>query len=361
MRIMNYRVNSMRVPIYIGNSISQLTAQLKAASRPAVVVDSKIAELYKDLLTDIGGINDCVIINFQASEQNKSLGKAEEILTFLLEKNIRRDSILFAIGGGITGDLSGFVAAVFQRGIDYVHIPTTLLAMVDSSVGGKVGVNHDFGKNLIGAFHQPVSIVMNTKFLETLPKEELICGLGEVVKYAVLRGEIFFEFLEKNYLKLINKDEKTLERIIKMSVETKKHYVERDTKEYGIRAHLNLGHTIGHAVEAATKYNKFRHGEAVLIGLVAEAHIAMHMRILGPTTFEKILKMVRLVARQREEKVFLDEILGHLKYDKKVRAGKVRFILPTGIGRVVIRDDVPSKSIVDSIKFVAADGLLSLN
>jgi len=312
-------------------------------------------------MADIGDTNDSVIEIFKASEENKSLEKVEEILTYFLERNIRRDSVLFAIGGGITGDLSGFVAAVFQRGINYVHVPTTLLAMVDSSIGGKVGVNHGLGKNMIGAFHQPASIIMNTGFLTTLPKEELICGLGEIVKYAVLRGDDFFDFLEKNYMKLLNKDEKTLERIIKMSVETKKPYVERDAKESGIRAFLNLGHTIGHAIEAATKYSRFKHGEAVLIGLVAEAHIAMHMKLLRPSNFERILKMVRLVARQREEKVALDEILSHLKYDKKVKSGKIRFVLPTGIGKVAMRDDVAAKNVIDSMKFVAADGMLALN
>jgi 3-dehydroquinate synthase len=239
MKLMNYRINSLRVPIYVGDSALQLTSLLRSIPRPAVVVDSRIADLYKDLVADVGNINDSVVTVFQASEQNKSLDKVEEMITYFLERNIRRDSTLFAIGGGITGDLSGFVAAVFQRGINYVHVPTTLLAMVDSSIGGKVGVNHDLGKNMVGAFHHPASIIMNTKFLETLPKEELICGLGEIVKYAVLRGDQFFDFLEKNYMKLLNKDAKTLERIIKMSVETKKHYVERDTKEMGIRAHLN--------------------------------------------------------------------------------------------------------------------------
>lgn len=361
MKVLNYRINSVRIPIYVGDSASQITAQLRSVTKPAIVVDSKVADLYKDMINDISNLSGSVVFIYHASEENKSLKKVEEILTYLLERNIRRDSVLFAIGGGVTGDLSGFVAAVFQRGINYVHVPTTLLAMVDSSVGGKVGVNHDCGKNMIGAFHQPVSIIMNTKFLASLPKDELTCGLGEIVKYAVLRGDHFFDFLEKNYMKLLNKDEKSLERIVRMSVEAKKRYVERDEREAGIRAHLNLGHTIGHAVEAATKYNKFKHGEAVLIGLVAEAHIAMHMKLLRPTNFERILKMVRLVARQREEKVVLDDVLGHLKYDKKVKAGKVRFVLPTGIGKVVIRDDVSAKNITDSMKFVASDGLLNLS
>lgn len=146
-----------------------------------------------------------------------------------------------------------------------------------------------------------------------------------------------------------------------MSIETKKLYVERDAKESGIRAYLNLGHTIGHAVEAATKYTKFKHGEAVLIGLVAEAHIAMHMKLLRATNFERILKMVRQIARQRDEKVVLEEIINRLSFDKKMKSGKIRFVLPTGIGRVVIRDDVSTKNVIDSIKFVAADGLLALN
>ena len=360
MKALNYRVNSSRVPIYIVDSDSTLLAQLRGVTKAAVVVDSRVAELYKNLVSEIGGVDGTVITTFQAREENKNLDKLEGLLTFFFQKNIRRDSVLFAIGGGITGDLSGFAAAVFQRGIDYVQVPTTLLAMVDSSVGGKVGVNHNFGKNMIGAFHQPSSIIINTKFLETLPKEELICGLGEITKYAVLSGEPFFDFLEKNHVKLLNKEEKTLQRIIKMSVETKKRYVEKDVRESGIRAHLNLGHTVGHAIEAATNFNKFKHGEAVLIGLVAESHIAMHMKLLHPSHFERILKIVRQIARQSNEKVPLDEVLNRLNYDKKIKSGKVRFILPTGIGRVVIRDDVSTKNVTDAMKFVASDGLLSI-
>ncbi|HUI31140.1 MAG TPA: 3-dehydroquinate synthase [Candidatus Acidoferrales bacterium] len=361
MKVLDYRINSLRVPIYLGDSAAQIAVQLRSVTKPAVVVDSKVADIHKDLINEIGSTNGSVIVVFQATEENKCLEKVQEILTYFLERNIKRDSTLFAIGGGITGDMAGFVAAIFQRGINYVNVPTTLLAMVDSSIGGKVGVNHDLGKNMIGAFHQPVSIIMNTKFLETLPKDELVCGLGEIVKYAVLRGDRFFDFLEKNYLKLLNKDQKTFERMIKMSIETKRLFVERDAKESGIRAHLNLGHTIGHAIEAAAKYNKFKHGEAVLIGLVAESHIAMHMKLLRPTNFERILKMVRQIAPRREDKVVLEDVVSHLKYDKKVKAGKVRFVLPTGIGKVVIRDDVAHRNIVDSIKFVADDGLLSLN
>ncbi|MFZ1081881.1 MAG: 3-dehydroquinate synthase [Candidatus Kryptoniota bacterium] len=361
MKVLGYRANSSRVPIYIDDSISILQTQLRSAEKAAVVIDSKIADLYKNIVSELSAVDGTVLVTLQATEENKSLSKAEEILTFFLQKNIRRDSVLFAIGGGITGDLSGFVAAIFQRGINYVHVPTTLLAMVDSSIGGKVGVNHNFGKNMIGAFHHPISVIMNTKFLETLPKEELICGLGEITKYAVLRGEPFFDFLEKNHVRLLNKESKILERVVRMSVDTKKRYVERDAKESGIRAHLNLGHTIGHAVEAATGYNVFKHGEAVLIGLLAEAHIAMHLKLLRPSNFERILKIIRQIARQRNEKVSLEDVLGRLNYDKKMKAGKVRFALPAGIGKVVMRDDVSTKNVVDSMKFVASDGLLSLN
>lgn len=361
MMILSYRVGSSRVPIYIGDSDSTLIDQLRAVPKPAVVVDSKVANLYKSLVAEIGNIDGTVVATLQAAEENKNLDKVEELLTFLLQKNVRRDSVLFAIGGGITGDLAGFVAAVFQRGINYVHVPTTLLAMVDSSLGGKVGVNHNLGKNMVGAFHQPLSVIMNTEFLETLSKEDLICGLGEIAKYAVLSGERFFDFLEKNHVRLLNKEKKSLQRVIKMSVEAKKRYIERDVKELGIRAQLNLGHTVGHAVEAATNYNKFKHGEAVLIGLLAEAHIAMHMRLLRPSHFERILMIVRQIARQKNDIVPLDEVLNRITYDKKMRAGKVRFVLPTGIGRVVIRDDVSTRNVTDAMKFVAADGLLALD
>lgn len=361
MKPLSYRVNSSRIPVVIGESNAPLISQMRSATKAAVIIDFRVASLYKGLLEEIDAVNGTVRAVFHPSEENKSLAKAEELLTFFLERDIRRDSILFSIGGGITGDLSGFVAAVFQRGIAYVHVPTTLLAMVDSSIGGKVGVNHSVGKNMIGAFHQPNAIVMNTGFLETLPKEELICGLGEIVKYAVLSGEQFFDFFEKNQVRLLNKDRKSLQRIVKMSFETKKRYVERDTREYGVRAHLNLGHTVGHAIEAATDYRSFKHGEAVLVGLVAESHIAMHMKLLRPSNFERILKIVRQIAKQRNDKVPVEEVLARLAYDKKMKGGKIRFVLPAGIGRVVVRDDVTTKNVTDAMKFVAADGLMGLN
>lgn len=361
MKPLSYRVNSMRIPVLIDASDTPLLSQMRAVQKAAVVIDSKVASLYRNLVDEIDGVGGAVRTVFHASEENKTLARVEELLTFFLERDVRRDSVLFAVGGGITGDLAGFVAAVFQRGISYVHVPTTLLAMVDSSIGGKVGVNHNVGKNMIGAFHQPSAVFMNTKFLETLPKEELICGLGEIVKYAILSGEPFFDFLDKNHVRLLNKDMKSMQKIVRMSVETKKRYVEKDTKEAGVRAHLNLGHTVGHAIEAATNYKGFKHGEAVLIGLVAESHVAMHMKLLRPSSFERILKMVRQVAKQRNDNVRIDEVLARLTYDKKVKAGKVRFVLPTGIGRVVIRDDVTTKNITDAMKFVAADGLVALN
>ncbi len=360
MKPLSYRVNSSRIPVMIVESDSPLLGQMRSVQKAAVVIDSRVSALYKDLQEQINSVAGAVVADFHASEENKNLAKVEDLLTYFLERDIRRDSVLFAIGGGITGDLAGFVAAVFQRGISYVHVPTTLLAMVDSSIGGKVGVNHSVGKNMIGAFHQPGAVIMNTNFLETLPKEELLCGLGEIVKYAVLNGDLFFDFLEKNYLRLMNKDRKSLQRIVRMSVETKKRYVEKDAKEAGVRAHLNLGHTVGHAVEAATNYNKFKHGEAVLVGLLAESHIAMHMKLLRPSSFERILKMIRQVAKQRNDRVPLDEVMARLTYDKKVKAGKVRFVLPTGIGRVVVRDDVTTKNVVDAMKFAAADGLFNL-
>jgi 3-dehydroquinate synthase len=361
MKPLSYRVNSSRIPVFVGDSVSPLMTELRSAEKAAVVVDSNVAGLYRNLIDEVKAVDGTVVTLFQATEENKCLRKVEELLTFFLERDIRRDSVLFAIGGGITGDLAGFVASVFQRGIEYVHVPTTLLAMVDSSVGGKVGVNHSVGKNMIGAFHQPNAIVMNTKFLETLPREELICGMGEIVKYAVLSGEPFFDFLEKNHVRVLNKDGKSLQKVVRMSVETKKKYVEKDARETGVRAHLNLGHTVGHAIEAATNYNTFKHGEAVLIGLVAEAHIAMHMKLLRPASFERLLKIVRQIARQRNDKVPLDDALGRMSYDKKVKAGRVRFVLPTGIGKAVIRDDVTTKNVIDAMRFVAADGLIAIN
>lgn len=361
MRPLSYRANSQRIPIFIDETHESLLAHLKAVQRGAVVIDSRVAKAHEDVRAHIEQMDKMSINIFDAREENKNLEHLTFLLTALLKKNIERDQILFAIGGGVTGDLVGFAAAVYKRGIGYVQVPTTLLAMVDSSIGGKVGVNHPLGKNMIGAFHQPIAILISLKFLDTLPDRELVCGMGEIAKYAILRGDQFFDYFQSHTTQVFERSKPLLMKIIRTSIDTKKRYIERDMYENGIRAHLNLGHTIGHAIEAATGYSVFKHGEAVLIGILAEAHIAMRMKLLKASAFERILKLVRQLLNESNVNVKLEETMHLILYDKKAKAGRVRFVLPTSIGTVTIRDDVTPRNISDAMKFVASENLFVLS
>ncbi|MGC8594738.1 MAG: 3-dehydroquinate synthase [Candidatus Kryptoniota bacterium] len=361
MRPLSYRVNSQRIPIFIDETHESLIAHLKTVQKGGVVIDSKVAKAHDDLRAHLERMDKMSISYFEAKEENKNLEHLSILLTALLKKNIERDQILFAIGGGVTGDIAGFAAAIYKRGIAYIQVPTTLLSMVDSSIGGKVGINHPLGKNMIGAFHQPIAVLISLKFLETLPEKELVCGLGEIAKYAILRGDQFFDYLQSHTRQVFERNKPLLIKIIKTSIDTKKRYIERDVYENGIRAHLNLGHTIGHAIETATGYSVFKHGEAVLLGILAEAHIAMRMKLLKASSFEKILKLIRQLMSESNASINLDETIHSVLYDKKAKEGRVRFVLPTSIGSVTIRDDVTPRNISDAMKFVASENLFVLS
>jgi 3-dehydroquinate synthase len=361
MRPFSYRVNSQRIPIFIDETHESLLSHLKAVQRGGVVIDSRVAKAHLDLRNHIEQMDKMSVSLFEAKEENKNLEQLSILLTSLLKKNIERDQILFAIGGGVTGDIVGFAAAIYKRGINYIQVPTTLLSMVDSSIGGKVGVNHPLGKNMIGAFHQPIAVLISLKFLDTLPDRELICGMGEIAKYAILRGDQFFDYFQSHTTQVFERSKPLLMKIIKTSIDTKKRYIERDVYENGVRAHLNLGHTIGHAIETATGYSVFKHGEAVLLGILAEAHIAMRMKLLKASAFEKILKLVRQLMNESNASVKLDDTIHLVLYDKKAKGGRVRFVLPTSIGNVTIRDDITPRNISDAMKFVASENLFVLS
>ena len=282
-----------------------------------------------------------------AGETNKTLEAIAKIYDTALEKRLERSSTMVALGGGVVGDMTGFAASSWLRGINFVQVPTTLLAMVDASIGGKTGVNHPQGKNLIGAFYQPRLVFIDPLVLKTLPEREFRAGMAEVIKYGIIWDADLFEQLEqaKSLKNLADLPESLLEMIITRSCQAKVDVVSQDEKESGIRAILNYGHTLGHAVESLTGYSQVNHGEAVAIGMVAAGKIAVKMGLWNEKDAQRQMVLIEKTGLPTQIPSHLDPnvIIDILQTDKKVKAGKVRFILPTAIGKVIITDEVTTE------------------
>ena len=292
-------------------------------------------------------------ISIGDGERFKSLRTAQALYSFLIERRIERGDVIVALGGGIVGDLAGFVAATYLRGIRLIQVPTTLLAQIDSSVGGKTGVNHPLGKNLIGAFHQPSLVIIDPDVLQTLPERQLRAGLYEAIKYGVICDRTFFEHISSNLDQLKNLDPRQIEYVIARCCAIKAWVVESDEHETDLRRILNFGHTVGHALEAVTQYRRFLHGEAVGLGMLAASRIAERMGLLETGERLSLVQAVGAVGRlPRANTLALDGILAAMHHDKKVEAGRASFVLPVEIGRVVIRSDVSPRVIKAALKDV---------
>lgn len=289
-------------------------------------------------------------------EQYKNLDSIQKIYDTALENRVERSSTMVALGGGVIGDMTGFAAATWLRGIKFVQVPTSLLAMVDASVGGKTGVNHPQGKNLIGAFHQPHLVLIDPEVLKTLPDRELRAGMAEVIKYGVIWDADLFAKMEKcqrldqmQYLRasLSGGDKSLIDYILTRSCQAKADVVSKDEKEAGLRAILNYGHTVAHAVESLTGYSVVNHGEAVAIGMVAAGEIAVKLGMWQAEEVQRQNVLIEKAGLPTKLPAGLDiaKIIQSLQLDKKVKAGKVRFILPTQIGAVIITDEVPEEVI----------------
>jgi 3-dehydroquinate synthase len=273
-----------------------------------------------------------------SGEQTKTLGTITKILDTLARHKFERRSLLLALGGGVIGDLTGFAAAIYQRGIPFVQVPTTLVAQVDSSVGGKTGVDHRLGKNLIGAFYQPRTVLIDPLTLRTLPRREWIAGLAEVIKYGIISDEKFFGFLERGMPSLLKVDEEPVIHTIKRSCEIKAQVVAADEREADHRRILNYGHTIGHALESLAGYRGLIHGEAVGIGLVNEADLACDMGLCGRDVVERVKSLVQRAGLSEEiSRVSFASLWGAMQHDKKVVGGRVVGVWPVRIGEVVVR------------------------
>ena len=348
MSLIKLQVNtsSQKYPIYIGNNIlNSLNKFLRRSSinfnHCLIVADENVPKkLIKKIISYLPK-NSTMIHYFNASEKNKNQKSVDKIISLLLKKNFNRNDCLISIGGGITGDVCGFAASIYKRGLKFVNIPTTLLSQVDSSIGGKTGINTQYGKNLIGSFYQPSLVISDINFLTSLPKREVVCGYGEILKHALISDKKFFSFLNKNGSKILELKSFFIEKAIYKSCLIKKKIVEADEKELGIRKILNLGHTFAHAYEATLGYSKnLNHGEAVILGVKTAAKFSLINKILNKKEFELINDHLNNLNLPRNiSKLFsiknLSTILSFMKKDKKNNTKKISLVLLKKIGSPV--------------------------
>jgi 3-dehydroquinate synthase len=348
MHTVNVNLAERSYDIEIGVSMSSAGDRLRDLGfgrKIAVVTNPNVKKLYGKPLIDSLKAADFLVMSIEVpdGEQYKNLDWVNAVYTALLTNGFDRKSALVALGGGVIGDLTGFAAATFMRGIPFVQVPTTLLAMVDSSVGGKTGVNHPMGKNMIGAFYQPKKVLMDLSTLKTLPKEELLSGMAEVIKYGVISDPSFFDYLENNREKILALDDETLVHIIRLSCGIKAEVVSRDEREGGLRAILNYGHTVGHAIETAENYS-MRHGDAVAIGMVYASELAHATGLCDDSVPVRVSQLVRAYGLPADlgalaRRPSAAELMDAMQIDKKAEGGKIKFVLPKRIGEVVVTRD----------------------
>ncbi|MBU2892811.1 3-dehydroquinate synthase [Colwellia sp. D2M02] len=345
MTTLNLELGERSYPIFIESGLLQQTSKLPSyigGKRVCVVTNDVVAPLYleqlKAKLTDF--IVDDVVL--PDGEAYKNLASFEVIMASLLRNEHGRDTTLIALGGGVIGDITGFAAACYQRGINFIQIPTTLLSQVDSSVGGKTAVNHPLGKNMIGAFYQPKAVFIDIDSLTTLPVREFNAGMAEVIKYGILGDQRFFIWLENNIEAIKSGRSDILAQMIETCCQCKADIVAKDETESGLRALLNLGHTFGHAIEAEQGYGNWLHGEAVATGMVLAAKLAVAMNLLEESEYRRIELLISAfdLPIKAPSNMGFNEFIQHMRRDKKNIAGTLRFIVPTAIGKSEIRDDV---------------------
>ena len=345
----------IRIGYRLESEIRDFVGKAGFSDRALIVTDGNVGPLYGGRLQKLlmeAGLPRAEVFTVQAGEPSKSLGVAEQIYTRCIELGMDRKSPIFALGGGVVGDLAGFIAATYMRGVPFVQLPTSLLAQVDSSVGGKVAVNHALGKNLIGAFYQPRAVFMDLSLTDSLPPREISTGLGEVVKYGLIYDEEFFSFLEQHVDSILALEPAALTHIIARSCEIKAAVVSEDEKEAGLRRILNFGHTIGHAIEKETGYARYNHGEAVAIGMVGAVRLSISQGLLPeevlPRT-EKLLQALNLPIRA--EGCTVDKMYEDIFHDKKTVGGKVTWVLIAAVGKTVCKSDVSEKDVREAMAY----------
>ncbi len=321
--------------------------KLNFDTKVVIVTNPTISKLHLDYLISKINAKNLSVVTIPDGEQYKNMETIEQILEHCFEHKLNRSSLLIAFGGGVIGDMTGFCASIYQRGIDFIQIPTTLLSQVDASVGGKTGINNKFGKNLVGAFHQPQAVYIDPYFLTTLPKKEFSAGVAEVIKMAVCFNADFFEWLEQNDLN----DDANIQVAIQKSVETKAWVVSQDEKEKGLRAALNYGHTFGHVIENETKYEKYLHGEAVGIGMVMANNVSVKLGLMSKDEASRVKALLEKYDIPTTYKVeSAKHFYEHFYLDKKALDNKIKFILPVGLGDCKITDEVPKDIVLQVLK-----------
>ncbi|MBV1929458.1 MAG: 3-dehydroquinate synthase, partial [Gammaproteobacteria bacterium] len=338
-------------PIHIGTGLLSdpaLPATTCGDRRPVIVTDSNVAQLYLTKVAANFNVPEPDRLILPPGERHKTLASIELIYDFLLARHCDRQTILIALGGGVTGDMSGFAAACFQRGIDFIQIPTTLLSQVDSSVGGKTGVNHPLGKNMIGAFHQPKAVIIDTDTLTTLPTREIAAGIAEIIKYGLIQDEPFLSWLEQNLDELQGLNPDILGSAIAQSCINKATVVAADEKEQGLRAILNLGHTFGHAVETFTGYGQWLHGEAVGLGLRMAAALSVSIGTLSETENLRVNTLLSRANLPDKLPTGCDnqQLLQLMYSDKKAEAGKLTMITLNGLGQSIVNKKITDRQVL---------------
>jgi 3-dehydroquinate synthase len=335
--------------IDISDNFNGLDAGIAACKQVVIVSNPTVAALYLSQAQALFSAANVQHFLLPDGEAFKTLSSFEQVLSFLLEQRMSRDVLLVALGGGVIGDLTGFVAACYQRGVSFLQIPTTLLSQVDSSVGGKTAVNHPLGKNMIGAFKQPVQVLINTAVLASLPSREFAAGMAEVIKYALISDAGFFRWLQRHQQLIQQLDPNTLAQMIQHCCRMKADIVSRDETEQGERALLNLGHTFGHAIEAHLGYGEWLHGEAVAAGMVMASELAASRGWLTTTELEETKALLRAFSLPvtAPESMQIIDFLPYMKTDKKVKHGTMRFVLPTAFCQSAVVDDVTETELTE--------------
>jgi len=352
MPTLNVDLGERSYPIYIETGLFNQSGFLLSAiqgKQCAIVTNETVAPLFLHSIKK--PLNDAGISSFDIilpdGEQYKTIEHLNIVLTQLLQNRAARDTTLIALGGGVIGDMSGFAAACYQRGIPFIQVPTTLLSQVDSSVGGKTAINHPLGKNMIGAFYQPKAVFIDTNSLSTLPQREFSAGMAEVIKYGIMYDGDFFAWIENQTTAIKNRDPDALRYLITKCCAIKAEIVNLDEKEHGVRALLNLGHTFGHAIEAEKGYGVWLHGEAVAAGMMLATQLAVLRNWMSVSESSRIQRLLTLfnLPTSGPADMSAERYIQHMQHDKKVLSGKMRFIVPTSIGNAKVIDDVKNEEL----------------
>lgn len=354
MKRLNVDLGDRSYPIFIGEGLlgnPELLVPYIAGKQVMVVTNETVAPLYLEQLKSALGSYQVDEVILPDGEQYKNASSIDLIYSELLKKRHNRKTTLIALGGGVVGDMCGFAAATYQRGVDFIQVPTTLLSQVDSSVGGKTGINHPLGKNMIGAFHQPKVVIADTDTLKTLPERELSAGIAEVIKYGLIRDEAFLLWIETNMSALLNCQAAELTKAIFDSCRNKAEIVAEDELESGCRALLNLGHTFGHAIEASQGYGQWLHGEAVGTGMVMAAYMSKELGLLDSSAFQRVLELVKdaKLPTASPKDMMPDDFIAYMSLDKKNLDHRIRLILLKRIGEAFITADYPEEALLATL------------